>query len=46
MVIECEDTTAAGLEKRARFLLRQRISHDIRERVTDADLTPRDVRPR
>ncbi len=43
MVIECEDTTAAGQEKRARFLLRQRISQFVRERVTDPDLTPRAI---
>jgi AraC-like DNA-binding protein len=43
MVIECEDTTAVGQEKRARFLLRQRISQFIRERVTDPDLTPRAI---
>jgi AraC-like DNA-binding protein len=46
MVIECEDTTAVGQEKRARFLLRQRISHYIRERVTDFDLTPRGIAER
>lgn len=46
MVIECEDTTAVGQEKRARFLLRQRISQDIRQRVTDADLTPRSIAER
>ena len=43
MVIECEDTSAVGQEKRARFLLRQRISHYIRDRVSDADLTPRSI---
>jgi AraC-like DNA-binding protein len=32
-----------GQEKRARFLLRQRISQFIRERVTDTDLTPRAI---
>lgn len=46
MVIECEDTTAAGQEKRARFLLRQRISQFIREQVTDPDLTPRGIAER
>ena len=46
MVIECEDTTAVGQEKRARFLLRQRISHGIRDRLTDADLAPRSIADR
>lgn len=46
MVIECEDTTAVGQEKRARFLLRQRISQDIRDRVTEPDLTPRSIAER
>jgi AraC-like DNA-binding protein len=43
MVIECEDTSAVGQEKRARFLLRQRISNYIRDRATDTDLTPRAI---
>ena len=46
MVIECEDTTAAGQEKRARFLLRQRISQQIRGRIMDPDLTPRVIAER
>lgn len=46
MVIECEESTAVGQEKRARFLLRQRISQDIRSRVQDPDLTPRDIADR
>lgn len=43
MVIECEDSTMVGQEKRARFLLRQRITQDIRNRVQDAELSPRDI---
>lgn len=46
MVIECEDTSALGQEKRSRFLLRQRISQDIRLRVADADLNPRAIAER
>ncbi|CAN5157012.1 helix-turn-helix domain-containing protein [soil metagenome] len=43
MVIECEDSTTVGQEKRARFLLRQRIARDIRARIPDTALTPRDI---
>ena len=46
MVIECEDTSVAGQEKRARFLLRQRISHYIRSRIEDQDLNPREIAAR
>jgi len=46
MVIECEDTSDAGQEKRARFLLRQRISHYIRSRIEDQDLNPREIAAR
>ncbi len=46
MVIECEDTTDVGQEKRARFLLRQRISQYIRSKVEDQDLNPREIATR
>ena len=43
MVVEYEDTSDAGQEKRARFLLRQRISQYIRSKIEDQDLTPREI---
>jgi AraC-like DNA-binding protein len=46
LVIECEDTTTAGQEKRARFLLRQRIARDIRLRIQEPELAPRDIAAR
>lgn len=46
MVIECEDTSEVGQEKRARFLLRQRISQYIRSKVEDQDLSPREIATR
>lgn len=46
MVIECEDTSAVGQEKRARFKLRQRISQFIREQIADPDLNPRTIAER
>lgn len=46
MVIECEDASDVVQEKRARFLLRQRISQYIRSRVEDQDLTPREIAAR
>ncbi len=46
MVIECEDTSDVGREKRARFYLRQRISQYIRSRIEDQDLSPREIASR